>query len=241
MKFTPEERSFAVERLREDDITSCFGTGPVVSHSRALLNAITDWRIYLLCLGYMTIVGTMALCYFYPTMIAGLGYTATKAQFMTAPLFLAAFVIAIPLCIFADRVPPYRPVFVAVLLILGAIFCALAAGVQSYTPRYIFLCLINSAIWAANPLALSFASTTLGAVDPETRAIGLALVNGMGNLAQVYGAYLWPSRDAPGYIMGFSVFAGMLVIGCGVYLASFWALNKHPFTNKPTTNSEMRI
>lgn len=158
-----------------------------MTHWQALVAAVSDWRLWCLSAGYMTIIGSYSLSYFYPTLVNGLGYSSTDAQFMTAPLFVVAFAIAVPTCIFADRIPAYRPVIACVVMVLGSVFCALSAGIYAYVPRYVFLCFINSAIWTANPLALSFASTSLAPVDSEVRAISLAWINGLGNLAQIYG------------------------------------------------------
>ncbi|ORX99504.1 hypothetical protein BCR34DRAFT_592907 [Clohesyomyces aquaticus] len=116
---------------------------------------------------------------------------------MTVPLYVVAFAIAVPTCIFADRMPAYRPVMASTALTFGALFCALSAGIYAYVPRYVFLCFINSALWTSNPLALSYASVSMGPLNPETRAISLAIVNEMGNLAQIYGSYLFPEEDAP--------------------------------------------
>ena len=44
----------------------------------------------------------------------------------------------------------------------------------------------------------------------EKRAISIALVNGFGNIASVYGSFLWPSWNAPGYHVGFGVTTAML-------------------------------
>ena len=65
---------------------------------------------------------------------------------------------------------------------------------------------------------MSFASATFGDMEPEVRAIALALVNAMGNLAQIYGAYLFPAEDKPKYLMGFGVISGMLGFGTFVYV-----------------------
>lgn len=73
-------------------------------------------------------------------------------------------------------------------------------------------------LWASNAISLSFAGATFGSLQPEVRAIALALVNAMGNLAQIYGAYLFPSEDAPKYLMGFGVISGMLGFGVCVYI-----------------------
>ena len=69
---------------------------------------------------------------------------------------------------------------------------------------------------------------------PEVRAVALALVNAMGNLAQMYvllfscavhvadkvhsyGAYLFPAEDAPKYLKGFGVITAMLGVGVCSY------------------------
>lgn len=154
---------------------------------------------------------------------------------MTVPLYVAAFVIAVPVAVVADKINAFRPIICASALVLGALFCALSAGIYAYIPRYVFLVFINSMIWTANPLALSYASVSMGPLDPETRAISLAFVNALGNLAQVYGAYLFPTEDAPKYIKGFGAYAGLLSLGAGIYVAAFFLFRKSPFrsnTNK---------
>ena len=148
---------------------------------------------------------------------------------MTAPLYCVAVAIAVPVCILADRIPSYRGCLAGVVLTCGAIFCALGAGIQAYVPRYVFLCFINSAIWTANPLALSFASVSLGPVNPETRAISLAIINGCGNLAQLYGTALFPGSDAPKYLKGFGVYSGLMFVGAMLYLSAFFLFRKFPF------------
>lgn len=153
---------------------------------------------------------------------------------MTAPFYGVALVIAVTLCIIADKVPKLRALFTSgVLLIFGCLFCALAAGILNPTARYVFLCFINSAVWSGNPLSLSYTSTVLGPVEPEVRAICLAIVNGMANLAQLYGTYIFTSSEPPRYLMGFSVYAAIFAIGSAIYLASFFVFRKWPY--KPVT------
>ena len=45
------------------------------------MNAVTNWRMWLLCIGYMTIIGCYSLSYFNPTLVAGLGYSGSMAQY----------------------------------------------------------------------------------------------------------------------------------------------------------------
>ena len=220
-----------------------------ISHAKAFLHAVKNWRLWLLCGGNMTIIGCYSLNYFNPTLVRGLGYTGSMAQYstssshlsssesrltasVTVPLYVTAFFIAVPVAIVADRMNTFRPILCASALGLGALFCALSAGIYAYIPRYVFLVLINSMIWTANSPALSYASGSMGPLDPETRAISLAFVNALGNLAQIYGAYLFPARDAPKYLRGFGVYAGLLALGAGIYIAAFFLLRRSPFTSK---------
>jgi hypothetical protein len=253
-QLTARERVIALARLRADGMhVAGSGEGEnSISHSKAFMTAVSNWRLWLLCLGYMTIIGCYSLSYFNPTLVQGLGYKGSLAQYskfcmyhtrnskpdiiVTVPLYVSAFLIAVPTAIFADQVYAYRPLLCATSLLLGALFCALSAGVYAYIPRYVFLIFINSMIWTANPLALSYASVSMGPLDPETRAISLALINGMGNLAQIYGSYLFPSEDAPKYLKGFGTYAGLLAFGAGIYATAFFLIRKRPFMSnlRPT-------
>lgn len=57
--------------------------------------------------------------------------------------------------------------------------------------------------------------------------MSLALVNALGNLAQIYGAYLFPSGDAPKYLVGFGVISGMCAFGVVVYACAHVLLRKY--------------
>lgn len=151
-------------------------------------------------------------------------------RYMTAPFYGVALVIAITMCIIADKLPSYRAMFTsAVLLFFGCLFSALSAGVTSPAPRYVFLCFINAASWSANALSLSYTSTILGPVEPEVRAICVAIINGMGNLAQLYGTYIFTSSKAPTYVMGFTVYSALFAIGAAIYLCSYFLFRKYPY------------
>lgn len=91
--------------------------------------------------------------------------------------------------------------------------------VYDFLTRYVLLVLMAAGLWASNAVSLSFASSAFGSMDAEVRAVALALVNALGNLAQIYGAYLFPEDDAPKYLMGFGVISGMLGVGIFVYAA----------------------
>lgn len=81
-RLTPEQRELAVARLQADGITSTGEHGEMaeVSHWKAFVHAVSNWRLWLLCAGYMTIIGCYSLSYFNPTLVKGLGYAGAEAQ-----------------------------------------------------------------------------------------------------------------------------------------------------------------
>ncbi|TKX18846.1 MFS transporter-like protein 169 [Elsinoe australis] len=213
-RLTPREREIAIHRLTEDGVTVRSEESAKVSKGKSFLLALSDWRTWGFILGYMVIVGSSTLSYFYPTLVNGLGFTSTvQAQYMTVPIYAFAFVCTAITGFYCDRVPQWRGVIIAAWLGFSLITSIVVCTVCNFTVRYVMLVLMAAGLWASNALSLSFASSTFGSMDPEVRAIALALVNAMGNLAQIYGAYLFPSGDAPKYLKGFGVISGMLAFG----------------------------
>lgn len=158
-----------------------------------------------------------------------------ESRYMTAPLYGVALVVAVIACVIADKVPRWRAIFtMAVLLIFGTVFCALASVITASIPRYIFLCFINTAIWCGNPLALSYTSTVLGLAQPEVRAISLASINGAANLAQLYATEIITVSKPPLAVMGFQVFSGLFAIGALIYLACFFIYQRWPYRSTQT-------
>jgi MFS family permease len=173
------------------------------------------------------IVGSSTLSYFYPTLVNGLGYKSTvQAQYMTAPIYAVAFVCTAVTTYFADSISNHRGIVISSWLGFSLITSILVCVIYDFQARYALLVLMAAGLWASNAVALSFASASFGSMEPEVRAIALALVNALGNLAQIYGAYLFPVHDKPKYLMGFGVISGMLGVGICVYLFMHVALRR---------------
>ncbi|KAF2649206.1 MFS general substrate transporter [Lophiostoma macrostomum CBS 122681] len=218
-RLTERERQIAIARLRQGGVVTRSEDTPKLGKGKSFVMALKDVRVIGFILGYMVIVGSSTLSYFYPTLVKGLGYTSTvQAQYMTVPIYAFAFVCTAISGIFADRVPKYRGLIIAAWLTTSLITSICVCTIYNFTARYVLLVLMAAGLWASNATALSFAGATFGNLDPEVRAIALALVNAMGNLAQIYGAYLFPSAEAPKYLKGFGVISGMLGFGVFVYI-----------------------
>ncbi|CAN9128381.1 unnamed protein product [Alternaria sp. RS040] len=226
-RLTDRERAIAIARLREGGVRTHVEGEERIGKAKSFRLAIMDWRTISFILGYMVIVGSSTLSYFYPTLMTGLGYTDTvTAQYMTVPIYAVAFVCTAVTTYFADAISHHRGLVIASWLGFSLITSILVCVIYDFTARYALLVLMAAGLWASNAVSLSFASATFGSMQPEVRAIAVALVNAMGNLAQIYGAYLFPGDDKPKYLMGFGVISGMLGFGVVVYIFLHVALRR---------------
>ena len=215
---TEREREIAIARLQAQDVTVRAASGSRVGKRNSFVAALADWRTWPLIVGYMVIVGSSTLSYFYPTLVKGLGYNSKQsAQYMTVPIYGVAFVCTLATGIFSDRIPDHRGVVIAGWLTVSLITAIIVCTVYNFTVRYAMLVIMAAGLWSANGLSLSYASSIFGDMEAEVRAVALALVNCMGNLAQIYGSYLFPEGDKPKYLMGFGTISGLLALGVCVY------------------------
>jgi len=227
-KLTPAERELAVSRQELDGQNINVEKERRMKISKALWYAITTPAHWIIFVAFMTVDGSFSIAYFYPTLVEGLGYSSTTAQFMTAPLYVCAVPAAILLSYLGDRNPSRRAYYLSAAMSLGAIFAAVTAGVTNFTARYVLLCFLNMGLYCTVPLALAFSTSSMGAVEPEVRSIALAWMSALGNLAQVYNSYIWPDADAPRYLKGFAVYAALLTLGAALYTSGSLYFKKRP-------------
>lgn len=127
-----------------------------------------------------------------------------------------------------DKFPKWRALVIAGWLTLSMACSIVVCIVYNFTARYVLLIVMAAGLWASNGLALSYSAVTFGPMRQEARAVSLAIVNALGNLAQIYGAYLFPDDDKPKYLMGFGVISGMCAFGIVVYVISHVAVMRSP-------------
>jgi hypothetical protein len=156
----------------------------------------------------MVIVGSSTLSYFYPTLVAGLGYSAVDAQFMVVPIYgqtqhslfeqstntdyrtAVAFVAVVVTGYFGDKYPKQRGLIISGWLTCSLVAAVVICAVYNFKARYGLLVVMAAGLWATNACALSYAASTFSDMPRETRGVALALVNALGNLAQIYGYVL---------------------------------------------------
>ncbi|KAK5678300.1 hypothetical protein LTS10_009472 [Elasticomyces elasticus] len=226
-RLTDRERELAISRLEADNVHGHTGDSARLTPFQALKASVSNWRTWILVAGYMVIVGSSTLSYFYPTLVQGLGYSSHMAQYMVVPIYAVAFVCVGITGYFSDKFPQNRGLIISCWLILSMICAIVICVVYNFTARYVLLVFMAAGLWSTNGCSLSYAASTFGSMEQETRAVSLALVNALGNLAQIYGAYLFPKGDAPKYLTGFGVISGMCAFGVIVYAVAHVLLRKY--------------
>ena len=210
-RLSKEERLLAVTRILHDRQTTSVRHGIHLTHWQALKASLADPRTYIMTLLAILNLGSTTIVYFIPTIVKAVGYTSTKAQWMTVPIYMTAAAMLIIFSYTADRTGDRRWHITAcfVISLICSIVCIASSSGQV---RYAMLCFFIGGLYTALPLILTW-TTEIVALPAGKRACTMAIANSVGNLASVYGSHLWPSTTGPRYVMGFSVVTGFLAVG----------------------------
>ncbi|GKZ24642.1 hypothetical protein AbraIFM66951_011912 [Aspergillus brasiliensis] len=219
-RLSDRERQIAVARLARENVTATTEDTEHLGSLGACKIACQDFRTWAFVIGYMVIVGSSTLTYFYPTLVKGLFGSAStqKVNFLTVPIYAVAFVATGITSYCGDKFPTWRGLIIAGWLAFSLICSIIVCAVYNFTARYVLLVLMAAGLWSTNGGTLAYASSAFAGMHPQARGVALAMVNALGNLAQIYGSYLFPEKDSPKYIMGFSVISAMLAVGVIVFL-----------------------
>jgi MFS family permease len=104
------------------------------------------------------------------------------------PIYGVAFVCTAITAYFSDKIPAWRGLVIACWLTFSLICSIIVCVVYDFTARYVLLVLMAAGLWATNAGTLAFASSAFAGMHPQARGVSLALVNALGNLAQIYGS-----------------------------------------------------
>lgn len=147
---------------------------------------------------------------------------------MTVPIYSVAFVAVLVTGYLSDKFPRVRGLIIGGWLTVATIMAVLTCAIYNYTARYVFLVFLASGVLSANAMSLAFSSSTFAPMRPETRGVGMAFINSMANFSGIYGAYLFPSKDSPKYLVGFGVVSGMCALGATLYATAHFLFRKYP-------------
>ena len=147
-----------------------------------------------------------------------MGYSNLAAQGLSAPPYLAAFLIVLLTAFLSDH---YRSrstfvIFHALLGTCGYLMIAVAGWREaSIAWRYAGIFPASAGFFSAITIIITW---TINNQDSDSKkGTGVAMLNLIGQLGPLVGTRLYPDSDGPYYVRGFSICAGFMF---GVFVLS---------------------
>jgi len=197
-----------------------------ISWSKAAA-AFTDPMSYITAILFFIInVGYSSVPVYVPTLIAEMGYGSIKAQGLSAPPYVLAFIIAILACWLTDRYQIRGPVCV-VLLVVGAVGYLMLACLRSTAARYAGIWLIINGLFPFIPILYMWLMANQA--SDSKKGLGLVIFATIGQCGPLLGTHLFPASEKPYYVKGTATSAGLLLLGVIVATGlsyRFWSINR---------------
>ncbi|KAJ9091478.1 hypothetical protein QFC20_007618 [Naganishia adeliensis] len=209
---TLREKAISVYRLEKDTGVRDEET---MSLFQSFRSAATDYKLYLLALIIVTKTTAGAVTQFIPTVVATFGMSKVNTLLLTAPPYLLAAVLALVISFTSDR-KPERCFHLLTPIIFGMVGFIIAVATTKTAPRYFSLFLMIGGMFGSYNVALAWISSTF-ARPRAKRAAAYAIINSLGNVAQVWSPYLYDKKYSPRYQVAFAtntVMAAAAVLFC---------------------------
>jgi MFS family permease len=151
-----------------------------------------------------------AITYFTPTILRGIGYSATYAQVMSIPIYITAACFTLVIAQISDRLQ-HRYGFLLLGVALGILgFTLLLAPGVSFGVKY--MALYFAAVGFYIQIMMVIVWTNNNFAGHYKRAIASALSTGMGNAAGFITSNVYRSSDGPRFVKGYSVNLALCII-----------------------------
>ncbi|TKY90143.1 hypothetical protein EX895_000141 [Sporisorium graminicola] len=172
-------------------------------------------------------VGYSSVPVYVPTLVAEMGFGSIKAQGLSAPPYVLAFLVSLLACWLTDRWQIRGPAC-TLLLLVGAVGYLMLACLRSTAARYIGVWLIINGLFPFIPILYMWLMANQASSESK-RGLGLVIFATIGQCGPLLGTHLFPAREKPYYVKGTTVSAGLLLLGVLVSAAcsvQFWRINR---------------
>ncbi|WWD06976.1 hypothetical protein V865_005073 [Kwoniella europaea PYCC6329] len=201
----PIEREYAVWRLEMEA-----GAGEANEDTSTLGGfklALLDPKVWTMvwCMGMGQAMGSIVN--FFPVIVNTLGYNKTGTLLLTAPPYLLAAIVFYTISYISDRRNMMYPIIMSCLGV-AIIAYVLAIATLKVPARYVAMMLMPSV--CSGPQIMLYKTLNVHMARPyPKRAAGVAMMNAIGGLSNVWTSYLY--YDAPHYYAAFGC-----VLGCTI-------------------------
>ncbi|KAH7242892.1 major facilitator superfamily domain-containing protein [Fusarium solani] len=213
---TDQEKTFAIERLQVRDNTS---RGAV--SWKQIIAGMLDYKNYIhAIIHFCCNFSFAALSNFLPTIINSIGYDSITAQGLTAPVYLAAFLLCI-LSAFASDKYGNRGFIVAGFAAMGATGYGILAGMEKAALRYLGVWFAACGIFPALAINITWLLNNQGGDSKKGAGLAISLI--LGQCSSLISSTVFPSEDAPFFRTGCAIGCGMsgviVLLSLGMHFA----------------------
>ncbi|KAI1186641.1 major facilitator superfamily domain-containing protein [Nemania serpens] len=230
----PEEREFAIQRLRaragnsgrEQEETEKFAWSEVA-------RGVFNWQTWLSALAYFGILsGLYSFGLFLPTIIKDLGYTANEAQLWSVIPYAVATVATLCTAWLSDHFR-VRGIIMLCSLPIAITGYAVIANTHIASVKYGMTFLMATGLYSSVPPVLGWLSNNSAGhyKRATTGALQLAIANAGGFVA----VFIYPKAQGPQYHRGHTVVLGLLTAGWFLVLGNVlycWKVNRDKANGK---------
>lgn len=148
-----------------------------------------------------------------------MGYSALQAQALSAPPYLAAFIVVLLTAYSSDRTRTRSPYLIAHSLISSLAYLAIAATgyfhdhLSTELHTFIrYICVYPAVAGFFSAITLIITWTMDNRVEKEGKGASIAILNIIGQCGPLLGTRLYPESDGPWYIRGMAVCSFFMVV-----------------------------
>ncbi|KAJ5135005.1 uncharacterized protein N7515_004283 [Penicillium bovifimosum] len=203
-----QEKAYAQWRLMHDagEADEVGSTGV----KEALGLVFADKRIYLFILLQHLSLLSQNFQYFFPTIVQTLGYDNIKTLLITAPVWIATFLVSLLVTWTSDKLND-RSLHIICLMIVSVVGGVIITATTNIGAKFLAMFLMPMGAVSAYQIIIAWVANSFPRPLVK-RSAAIAIANMIGNTASIYGSYMWPSSSGPRYIPGGSATAGIALL-----------------------------
>ncbi|KAI8238970.1 putative transporter [Colletotrichum sp. SAR 10_96] len=205
--FLKDEEKAVMMRMKERDQMSKEKTS--FSWPQVVM-AMTDPFVYLASVAlFCSSIALFGFGTFLPTLLKGLGYTSLQANYLSIPVYILASISTAITTFVSDRINRRAVCLIhsPALVICGY---AIAVGTGNKAAGFFAMFLVGAGVYSFNTVLVTWVSNN---IQPDyKRSVSIAMLISLANASGMAASQIYPSYDAPRYIMGNAVSLGGEVI-----------------------------
>ncbi|OAA55752.1 Major facilitator superfamily domain, general substrate transporter [Cordyceps fumosorosea ARSEF 2679] len=193
---SPEERKLAHDRIARDTVG---GHQEVTSPWTGLREAMVDPRVWVFIYMQHMHLATNGFKNFFPTIVNTLGFSPKMTLLLTCPPYLIAGILSVAWARSSGRLNE-RTGHITASKAVAVLGFVLACATTNLGARYFAMCVFTIGTYGVNSILLGWVGSTCGQTR-EKKAAALAVVNMSASVSFIWTPYLWPTSDAPRYVI----------------------------------------